>query len=83
MPILAVTATKPRVDSKLGVTCNVMDASIVVKVVDEDGIFGGTYIERGQEVLRINETCVQNIGIDAIRALLASLSRGEVTFVVK
>mmetsp|Transcript_45148 Transcript_45148/g.94703 ORF Transcript_45148/g.94703 Transcript_45148/m.94703 type:complete len:268 (-) Transcript_45148:652-1455(-) len=84
MPIIAVTAIKPRADTKLGVTCTMcVGKPVVVKKVDADGIFGGTDLTRGQEVLRINETPVENIGTDAMFAILSSLPSGEVTFIVK
>ena len=79
MPILAITITKPQADSRLGVTFNVTDEAVYVKEADE----GGTDLRRGQEVLRINESSMQNIGAGGFRTVLASLPAGDVIFIVK
>ena len=63
MSILAVTVTRPRADSKLRFGYKVYDWYIVVTSVEEGGLFGGTDVRKGQNILRLNGTRVQNIEV--------------------
>lgn len=83
MHIQSITVTKPHAAAKLGFKCNVTSRSATITSVDEHGLFAGTDLRTGQEILRINGTAVPGIGSDAVMALLASLPSGDVSLIVK
>eukprot|EP00571_Detonula_confervacea_P006993 CAMPEP_0172323050 /NCGR_PEP_ID=MMETSP1058-20130122/47742_1 /TAXON_ID=83371 /ORGANISM="Detonula confervacea, Strain CCMP 353" /LENGTH=290 /DNA_ID=CAMNT_0013038965 /DNA_START=135 /DNA_END=1007 /DNA_ORIENTATION=- len=85
MSILAVTATKPRADSRLGFKYErvVNTSIIIVTAVNEHGLFSGTDLKRGQEIISINGTRPQNLERGTMGAFLALLPTGNVTFIVK
>ena len=50
---------------------------IVVTSVPQDGIFGGTELAPGQEIISINGTNVQLMPVTSVKAILSSIE-GEV-----
>ncbi|KAL7549067.1 hypothetical protein ACHAWF_012334 [Thalassiosira exigua] len=95
---VTVTVTKLRADSKLGFSYITHPEGVSVASVDEDGLFGGTDLKAGQEIICVNGIFLQKemlIQVESgvrrqkafdraeMRALLASLPSGNVTLIVK
>lgn len=79
---LTCTATKPEADSKLGFTYKTKKDGIMVETVKEEGLFSGTDLAKGQEVLSVNGTSVQGMDKSEFKDVLAALGAGEVSIVV-
>ncbi len=86
MPLLSVTTTKTQRD-EFGVTCKAFksdsdsETEIFIDSVLESGIFGGTDLKAGQQVISINGTEPSDIAM--FKALLASAPDGDVTMIVR
>jgi hypothetical protein len=87
MPILSVTATKTRADSKLGFkytySTSAAATDIFLSAVSESGTFGGTGLKPGQQIISINGTNIKKIDPMSFKALLASIPVGDVTIIVR
>ena len=87
MPILSIKATKPSSNTRLGFTCRkAKDRTsllFIITSVDPLGLFGGTDLRCGQQLLRINGISLNDVDVDGIKAILSSLPAGDVCLIVR
>ena len=87
MPILSIKATKPSSNTRLGFTCRkAKDGTsllFIITSVDPLGLFGGTDLRCGQQLLRINGISLNDVDVDGIKAILSSLPAGDVSLIVR
>ncbi|KAL7430369.1 hypothetical protein ACHAXM_002162 [Skeletonema potamos] len=87
MSILSFTATKARADCPLGFkytySPTAAASDIFVSAVSETGVFGGTGLKPGQQIISINGESVKKIDPMSFKALLASIPAGDVTIIVR
>lgn len=77
--VMSITAEKESDDTKLGFTYKVLRDTITIETVKEGGIFGGTELKSGQQILRINGTSVKGFDRNAFKDILSKLTAGPVT----
>lgn len=83
MSILVVKASKPLADSKLGFTYSLTAGeACTVTAIKKDGLFGGTELRPGQELLLVNGSSTR-VGLQDMGDLLKSLPKGTVTLIVR
>ena len=51
--------------------------------MDPLGLFGGTDLRCGQQLLRINGISLNDVDVDGIKAILSSLPAGDVSLIVR
>ena len=84
--ILSFTALKTQNDSPLGFSYTYSPnaaTDIFVSAVSGSGIFGGTGLKPGQQIISINGTNTKSIDQREFKALLRSLPAGDVTMIVR
>ena len=76
MPILSIKATKPSSNTRLGFTCRKAKEGtsllFIITSVDPLGLFGGTDLRCGQQLLRINGISLKEVDVDGIKDILSS-----------
>ena len=81
MPILSITTTKTSQADKYGFGYKYYASKIFITNVSDSGIFGGTDLKAGQEVISINGS--EPTDVASFKALLASIPAGDVTMIVR